>query len=348
MEVEADEYITALLAEIDASWVDSSILQTVYIGGGTPTVLAAAHLSRVLDALKHKFRLSLDAETTVEANPGTVDNSYLRSLLSAGFNRLSIGVQSFDDGTLKQLGRIHSADEALSAFETARNVGFTNIGIDLMYALPEQTLSNWQSTLNTAIALRPEHVSLYELTVEEGTPFGDSHSKSQLVLPDEDLQIEMYQAAINTLTSVGYEQYEISNFALAGRRSRHNQVYWRNDPYYGFGAGATGYVNGTRYSNAAHPSEYISRMESSGNAVVTTENISGRRSMGETIMLGLRMLDGVDLHAFQERYSADLLSIYVEEVARFTRKGLLQVKDDHLQLTSSGLLLANEVSAAFL
>jgi oxygen-independent coproporphyrinogen-3 oxidase len=295
------EFVDALVKEINAAIDSKNPLETVYFGGGTPTLLSAEHLLRILEAIRAKFGISPDAEVTIEANPGTVTPETLAALRNGGFNRLRIGVQSFDDQTLQILGRIHSAKEAQRAFLEARKANYGNISIDLMYALPDQTISNWESTLQKALELSPEHISLYELSIEEGTHFGNLRSRCMIQLPDEDLQLEMYQMAIDRLTSAGFEHYEVSNFARPGRRSRHNQVYWRNEPYYGFGAGATGYVQGIRYTNTATPRDYIDQVNASGRAVATEESLTGRESMGETIMLGLRMLDGVDTFAFEHR-----------------------------------------------
>ncbi|HOM72334.1 MAG TPA: radical SAM family heme chaperone HemW, partial [Armatimonadota bacterium] len=254
------DYVTALILEINRAEPVEAELDSVYFGGGTPTILPPDALASVLDAINSRFGISGSAEVTVEANPGTVDASSISELCKAGFNRLSIGVQSFNDDILERIGRIHTTSEARSAIMQGRDAGFSNISIDLMYALPDQTIEDWQNTLDAALEISPEHISLYELTVEEGTVFGNLRRKCQINLPDEDLQIEMYTLAINSLTNAGYEHYEVSNFAKPGYRSRHNQVYWRNEPYFGFGAGASGYIGGTRYTNISSPDFYIERL----------------------------------------------------------------------------------------
>jgi len=229
-----------------------------------------------------------------------------------------------------------------------RQAGFENISIDLMYALPGQTLSEWQHTLEAALSLGPEHISLYELTVEEGTVFGNLKKKCLIRLPDEDLQIDMYMLAIKMLTSAGYEHYEISNFALPGRRSRHNMAYWRNEPYYGFGAGASGYLAGIRYTNIKAPAAYIESLRLGKSVVDTSEALSGRQEMGETVMLGLRMLDGMDLNAFASRFGISLKDAYPTELAELEEKGLVELTESTLRLTPAGLLIANDVAAEFL
>jgi oxygen-independent coproporphyrinogen-3 oxidase len=348
MENLSADYVDALLVEIRSIISDKSPLDSVYFGGGTPTTLRPSVLVGVLHALDRQFGVSPGCETTIEANPGTVDLDSLIELRRGGFNRLSIGVQSFDDRILTAIGRIHTADEARDAFQKGRDAGFDNMSIDLMYALPDQSLDDWQRTLESALELAPDHISLYELSVEEGTVFGNLRSRCLLRLPDEDLQIEMYIAAINALTAAGYEHYEVSNFAKPGRRSRHNQTYWRNEPYYGFGAGASGYVGGVRYTNIGSPTAYVDSIRSTGSAVESSEALTGRRSMGETMMLGLRMMDGVDLAAFSARFGVRLQEVYGEELSRLVDRGLVELSETSLRLTPSGLFIANEVAAEFL
>ncbi len=347
-ESRAPGYVSALISEIRSAPVFGAPLSSVYFGGGTPTILRAGDLARVLREIVERFGVTGDVEVTIEANPGTVDFEKLRELRTGGFNRLSIGVQSFDDATLVRLGRIHTGAEAVEAFGTARRAGFESISIDLMYGLPSQDIDNWQRTLGSAVALLPEHISLYELTVEEGTPFGNLKRRCKLELPDESLQIEMYTAAIESLRAAGYEHYEISNFALPGHRSRHNQVYWRNESYYGLGAGASGYVGGVRYTNQRAVDSYIERARVSAGAVESSETVTGRQSMGETVMLGLRMMDGVDLAAFQDRYGVELTDVYASEVNDMLGRGLIELSERRMKLTWDGLLIANEVSADFL
>lgn len=348
MEEQFMPYVEAIIREITSAEPGNSPLDTVYLGGGTPTVLASAALSRILAVLDDHLGLDDNPEVTIEANPGTVDEPTLLEIRQAGFNRLSIGVQSFDDAILSGIGRIHSSNDAREAFNMGRRAGFDNISIDLMYALPGQTISDWQRTLEAALSLNPEHISLYELTVEEGTVLGNLRNKCLIRLPDEDLQIDMYMLAINTLTSAGYEHYEVSNFALPGSRSRHNMTYWRNEPYYGFGAGASGYIAGIRYMNTKAPAAYIESLRSGKSVVETSETLSGRQEMGETVMLGLRMLDGMDLIAFTARFGISLEEAYPTELATLKEKGLIESTKSTLRLTPAGLLISNEVAVEFL
>lgn len=343
-----DDYAQALIDEISRALPASTPLDSVYFGGGTPTVLPAGVLAAILRTMEERFGLAADAEITAEANPGTVDAGYLWALRGCGFNRLSVGVQSFEDAVLARIGRIHTVREGRDAVVGARVAGFDNVSIDLMFGLPDQSASGWRRDLQSAFELSPEHISLYELTIEEGTRFGDLQKRCLLKLPDEDEQIEMYEMAIEALTAAGFEHYEVSNFARPGRRSRHNQTYWRNEPYFGFGAGATAYLGGVRSANVRSPVDYIERIRSTGSAVESAETVVGRQAMGETIMLGLRMLDGVELAAFQSRFGVALPDVYRKEIASLTLRGLIQLTDTRIKLTPVGVLLANEAAAEFL
>ena len=343
-----EDYVESLILEIGVAEPTGAPLESVYFGGGTPTILPASALARILDAVRDRFGLAGGAEITVEANPGTVDAPGLALLRAAGFNRLSIGVQSFDDRVLSRLGRVHTSGQARDGFRLGRDAGFENIGIDLMYGLPGQSVSEWERTLESALGLAPEHVSLYELSIEEGTVFGNLRRASLLDLPDEDAQIEMYLTAINALAAAGYEHYEMSNLALPGRRSRHNQTYWRNEPYFGFGAGASGCVAGVRYTNLRRPEDYIESTRATGSAVESSEALTGRQAMGETIMLGLRMIEGVDLGAFRERFGVELAEVYGRELGEPAARGLVELTETRLRLSEAGLLIANEVAAEFL
>lgn len=348
MEDRFDDYAGALVREICLIKPSGCPLDSAYFGGGTPTVLSSDLLSKVLDTIREQIGFSDDIEATIEANPGTINSRSVAELRSAGFNRLSIGIQSFNDEILARIGRIHTTEHAKEAFYMGRSAGFDNISIDLMYALPGQSASDWRRTLDSALALSPEHISLYELTVEEETMFGNLRNKCLLRLPDEDQQLEMYAIAIETLASAGYERYEISNFALPGRRSRHNMTYWRNEPYYGFGAGASGYVEGIRYTNLKDPAAYIDAVMAARSPVEISEALTGRRAMGETIMLGLRMIDGMDLDAFEARFGVGFEESYPDELAKLSERGLIEIIGRFLRLTPPGLLVANEVTAEFL
>jgi oxygen-independent coproporphyrinogen-3 oxidase len=321
---------------------------SVYFGGGTPTVLPAPDLISILEAVRILFPISANAEVTIEANPGTVDPESLARLRGAGFNRLSLGVQSLENRLLKALGRVHTAEQAVESFAWARQAGFANISIDLMYALPGQSIDDWRVTLECAVSLQPEHVSAYALTIEPGTPFWRRRESGKLHLPSEDEELEMERLAETVLCSSGYERYEVSNYAKPGCRSRHNQVYWRNWPYLGFGAGAASYWEGERRINIKQPSAYVRTVKRGRLPIADAEKLPPLKAAGETLMLGLRMLEGIDSADVKQRFGVDVLSVFASEVERMKTLGLLQVDGTRLKLTPQGLLLANEVWAAFI
>lgn len=346
-----DRYVAALSLEIrrttEARPRDLHSLRTLYFGGGTPTLLSAKLLAGLVEVVRDSLGLDDDAEVTVEANPGTVDVPKLAQLLGAGFNRLSLGIQSLDASLLARLGRAHTAQQALDAYRAARDAGFGNVGIDLMFALPGQSRETWATTLDAAVELSPEHISLYELSIEEGTRFATLCAEGKLQPADEDLQLAMYEDAIDHLTRAGYEHYEVSNFARPGLRSRHNQVYWRNEPCYGFGAGATSYVDGRRERRVEIPSDYIDAIESGGGAIEYAEELTGPALAGETIVLGLRMLEGVDLSRVSERTGVDAVREFAPQIESLAQRGLLIVDEPYIRVTHQGLLLLNDVAREF-
>jgi oxygen-independent coproporphyrinogen-3 oxidase len=337
-----EPYVRAVVREIDRASI-SHPLDTVYVGGGTPTILPASRLLAILS----RIPLAVGAEVTVEANPGTVDEESLRELRDGGFNRISIGVQSFDDAFLNQIGRTHTAAQALEAYESARSAGFENVGLDLIFALPGQTLQHWETAVNEAVELGPEHISTYELTIEEGTRFGEMCAAGELDLPSEEDQLAMYELVIARLSRAGYEHYEVSNFALPGFRGRHNLTYWRNQPYFGFGAGSTSYVNGVRARRISGVETYIDEIQAGRDAIEFTERLTGRALVAETIIQGLRLLDGIDLNDFLRRTGCSLTDQFADEIERLSRRGLVAVAGSRLTLTHQGLLLLNDVSSEF-
>lgn len=343
------DYVRALINEIEkaASTDPSHNLNSVYLGGGTPTILSVSDLSSILASMRLCLGVAVDAEVTVEANPGTVDEAKLSQLREAGFNRLSLGVQSFDDEFLRAIGRAHTRDQALSAYYWAREAEFDNVGIDLIFALPGQTVAHWNNTLDTAIELTPKHISLYELSIEEGTRFAEMCIEGKIGPVDEDARLEMYELAIAKLCGSGYEHYEVSNFAIPGYRSRHNMIYWLNQPYYGFGAGATSYVDGIRSRRIEDPREYIRAIESASDAIETSETLGPRERLGETVVQGLRMLEGLDLLRIQRETGFDILQEFSAQIALLSDRGLLILDNNHLRVTHNGLLLLNDVSREF-
>ncbi|UCH86169.1 MAG: radical SAM family heme chaperone HemW [Dehalococcoidia bacterium] len=362
-----EPYVGALLAEM-ALWREATQhmdVATAFLGGGTPSVLPLTEVERIMTALRQHFLLTDDAEVSFEANPGTVDRAYLQALRSLGVNRLSLGVQSFHADELATLGRIHTAAEAREAFDTARRAGFDNVNLDLIYGLPRQTMAAWQDTLREAVALRPDHLSLYALTLEEGTPLADDVAHGRLPPPDTDLTADMYLWAGDALAAAGYQHYEISNWALPNRQCRHNLAYWLNEPYLGLGAGAHSCFGGFRFANVKDPHRYVPLVEESAlgdgrpaeglppflaglRHIASTEQMTAARAMAETVVLGLRLTDGLPLKEFRRRFGQELISVYGAQVQELEAVGLLEQADGCLRLTASARLLGNEVFQRFL
>jgi len=317
--------------------------RTIFFGGGTPSLLTVAQITRLLDACFASFAVDDDAEITMEANPGTLDQEQLRGIRAAGINRLSMGAQSFDAELLQKLGRIHTPEEITQAVEFARAAGFTSINIDFMFGLPGQTLQHWRETLDSALALRPEHLSLYSLIIEEGTPFHSWVDEGRITPGDEDLCADMYEYADERLRNAGYENYEISNWALPGHHSRHNLTYWQNLPYIGMGAGAYSTFGGRRFSNIREPLEYIKAVNAQRLPEADSELIERELEMSETAFLALRTAMGLHLPTFAQRFSQPFAQFVGDRLQPVEEAGLLEHEDDWLRLSKRGRLLGNEV-----
>ena len=347
----AERYVRALAREVEtfARAVGRAEVDTVYFGGGTPSLLSPAQVSVVLEAVRRRFDVRDDAEVTLEMNPGTVTLDGLRGLRDAGINRASFGAQTFDDRELKRLGRTHTSDDTRRTFDSLREAGFDNVSFDLIAGLPHQPLEAWSRNLKEALRLRPEHLSLYLLEVHEGTPLAEQIREGRYRDPDPDLAAEMYRLMAARTREAGYEQYEISNFCLPGRESRHNLKYWTGAPYFGYGCSAHSFDGGrTRWANERDALAYVRLIEGEGSAVVTLEELDERAAGAEALFLGLRLLRrGVDLEAHRARYRRDVRAEYAEDLARFGEAGLLRVEGGVLRLTPEGALLSNEVFSAF-
>ncbi|HWS86535.1 MAG TPA: radical SAM family heme chaperone HemW [Pyrinomonadaceae bacterium] len=344
-------YVGALAREIESFESEGARAEvnTVYFGGGTPSLLTPSQVSRVLGAVRGKFETDADAEVTLEMNPGTVTPEHLLALREAGVNRASFGAQTFDDRELKRLGRTHTAADARRTFRDLRAAGFDNISLDLIAGLPRQTLARWERNLDEALALRPEHLSLYLLEVHEGTPLAEQIRQGRYATPDPDLAAEMYRVLVERARAAGYEQYEISNFCLPGRESRHNLKYWTGAPFYGFGNSAHSFDGRrTRWSNERDARAYVKLVEEKGSAVVFREELDERGAGAEALFLGLRLLSkGVDLAEHRARFQTDVRADYAADLARFDEAGLIEIDGDVLRLTPAGALLSNEVFSAF-
>jgi oxygen-independent coproporphyrinogen-3 oxidase len=346
----ADLYLAALELEMKsrAGVLQDHRFTSLYIGGGTPTTLSLAQISRLFDLVdKHIIRTD-DAEVTIEANPNTATAGTLSLLKSRGVNRLSIGVQSFSDIVLSSLGRAHSADDALTAFRTARTAGFSNIGIDLIYGVPGQTEQHWQHTLESTLSLGPEHISVYSLSLDEGSRLSREVEAGKIILPDEDVVARMYHTAVTCLANAGYRQYEISNFSIQGRGCQHNSNYWARGEYLGFGPGASSFIGNRRYTTIANVSEFISRMMNGVDAVGTMEVLQRDQEASEMLFLGLRRVSGVDLEHFGRVFGTDAKDELIKRVRMLDETGLFKIDGSRLSLTMHGFLLSNSALAAIL
>lgn len=345
----ARRFLDALAVELERRAMESPwckvTFDTVFLGGGTPTCLSSDRLAQLFSMIHGHIRVAPGAEITVEANPETLTDPKLAMLLDVGVTRLSIGVQSFNETTLQRLGRHHSADRAVRAIYQARQAGFRNLNIDLMFAVPGQQLSDWNDTLAQAVDLAPDHLSTYCLTIEEGTPFGRLASLGQLALPHEETQLTMYERVIDCLTEYGYRHYEISNFARSGAECRHNLIYWTGGNYLGLGPSAHSHVDGRRFANVRRLEAYLQRIEERGDATDLDEHLSAEQQAGESVLLGLRMIAGLDVRAFESRFGPDAYTSRRAAITTLTASGLLEQAGHQLRLTRKGLAMADTVCA---
>ncbi len=366
-----EEYVAALRDEILLAGRRARLAngkprrcRTVFFGGGTPSLLTAGQIAELLAAIRDAFALDPDAEVTMEANPGALEYSQLDTVRAAGVNRLSMGAQSFDSALLRWMGRIHSPDEIETAFHAARAAGFTNVSLDFIFALPGQTQAVWLDTLERAIALGPDHLSLYNLIVEEGTPLFTWVQRGSVREVDEDTAADMYEAAQERLARAGYLQYEISNWARPGHACAHNLTYWRNLPWIGLGAGGASFYAGQRFTETRPIRAYIARVRDTlasekislegseetlpAAAIASRETISRELEMAETAMLGLRLNEGVNLDVFAARYGMDFWEAFGERLAELRALELIEEAAGWVRLTPHGRMVGNEVFARLL
>lgn len=345
-------YVEALIAEMDLTLAEIGPrpAATIYFGGGTPSLLAPEQVGRLIDAARARFPLPDDAEVSLEANPETLDARVLAGLLEAGVNRISLGVQTQARHGLKVLGRGHRPEVPERALQLAREAGVNNLSVDFIFAWPGQTADDWERDLDAILAWDIQHVSLYSLIVEPGTPFEDAVRRGILIPPDDDAAADMYERAIARLGAAGWHHYEISNWARTPEHaSRHNLIYWRNGHYLGLGAGAHAHLGNVRSSNMLLPARYIRTTRDGARPIVFRERLDEPTQMAETMMLGLRLLEeGVSAAAFAARHGRDLAEVYGPQLAELTDLGLLTWDGRHARLTHRGLLLANDVEERFL
>jgi oxygen-independent coproporphyrinogen-3 oxidase len=348
----SERYVRNLSQELSSSSVGEIekpvIVDTIYFGGGTPSLLEADQLKAILEVVHQRFTVSAAAEISMEMNPGTVTLETLREFRRLGVNRASFGAQTFDDRELARLGRSHTADDTRQTFTYLRDAGFDNVSFDLIAGLPGQTIEDWERNLDEAFSLRPDHLSFYLLEVHQGTPLANHIKTGIQPQPDEDLAAEMYALMLDRATAAGYQHYEISNLCLAGFESRHNTKYWTAAPYYGFGCSAHSYDGlSRRWANERDVAGYMNLIENGQSPIVERRELNEDDRRAEAVFLGLRMMDGLSLAGYQQLFGADLLENHRDDLARFREAGLIELEGDLIKLTRAGALLSNEVFAAF-
>ena len=342
---EQADYVQALLREIQAvEEGEGRSVSSIFIGGGTPSVLDERLLGDILREIRNRFKMEEDAEITIEVNPGTANIGKLQAYREMGINRLSIGLQSPEDRELKILGRIHNYGQFLETYQEARTVGFDNINIDLMSAIPDQTYEGWVKNLRTVAELEPEHISAYSLIVEEGTPF----AARKLNLPDEDTEYNMYEATAQILKEYGFEQYEISNYARKGRECRHNVGYWTRQDYLGFGLGASSLYGKERFANTADMKKYLENSKNPEKIREKEPSLTREDEMAEFMFLGLRMTKGISKADFQRCFGCTIESVYGEVLEKYESMELLVEKDGRIFLSREGIHVSNSIMAEFL
>jgi oxygen-independent coproporphyrinogen-3 oxidase len=339
-----ESYVSAIVKEIERFSI-SLVADTVYFGGGTPSLLTAAQLEKILEMIHKRFSVAVGAEVTMEMNPATVTLETLKAYKNLGVNRASFGAQTFDDTELKRLGRKHTAADVRETIELLRRACFDNVSFDLIAGLPRQTLADWERNLDEALKLHPEHLSLYLLEIHQATPLAEQIRSGRQPLPDEELAAAMYETMLEKIASENYRQYEISNFCQPDYESRHNSKYWTLDPVFGFGCSAHSF-DGTavRYANERDTAKYVSLIEKENSAIVYREEID---VAAEFVFLGLRLTKGVDLDEYENRFGINLYGKYAEELKRLQDFGLIERTENNLRLTGKGFLFSNEVFAVF-
>jgi oxygen-independent coproporphyrinogen-3 oxidase len=344
----AERYVRGLIDEIRASRCRGENVDTIYFGGGTPSLLATGQLDRLLASLHDTFKVATETEITLEINPGSATPEKLREFRGVGINRASFGAQTFEDAELAKLGRSHNTVDALRTFANLREAGFANVSFDLIAGLPGQTLDGWKRNIQQALELAPEHLSFYLLEVHSGTPLAEHIRRGIQPPPDEDLAGVMYEWMLEQATASGYEHYEISNLSRPGFHSRHNVKYWTAAPYYGFGCSAHSYDgDARRWSNHRDVLKYVELIESGASPVVEEQQLSQTDVRAEAVFLGMRLMEGVNLRRYRESFGVDLRDDHATDLDRFCEAGLVELDGDVIRLTRTGALLSNEVFAAF-
>src|SRR6266480_1918936 len=346
----ADKYVQTLIKEITQAPEKGRpcVVDTVYFGGGTPSLLSPSQLERILAAVRDSFEIDSQAEMTMEMNPGSVTAENLSDFRSLGINRASFGAQTFDDAELARLGRSHTSADTFNTFRDLRNSNFDNVSFDLIAGLPGQSLVRWEENVAKALKLQPEHLSFYLLEVHASSPLAEHIQRGLQPQPDDDLAAVMYESMLESATAAGYEHYEISNLCLSGFPSRHNTKYWTGAPYYGFGCSSHSYDGLTRrWSNERDITRFIAAIESGASAVIEQHELTKDEIRAEAVFLGMRMMSGVNARQYRESFGVDLRAEYECDLMRFQEAGLVEFDGDLIKLTRAGALLSNEVFAAF-
>jgi oxygen-independent coproporphyrinogen-3 oxidase len=339
-----ERYVSALTKEIE-NFPLKEIIDTIYFGGGTPSLLTAKQLEKILSSIHKTFSVDSNSEITMEMNPATMTLETVQDYRSLGVNRASFGAQTFDDTELKRLGRRHTAQDVRETIELLRTANFQNVSFDLIAGLPRQTLKDWQRNLDEALKLKPEHLSLYLLEIHEATPLAEQIRSRRQPMPDEDLSAEMYELMLEKTSEKGYEQYEISNFALSGFKSKHNSKYWTLDAVFGFGCSAHSFDGQKkRWLNERDTLKYVETIEKNVSPIVEENEIEQK---SEYVFLGLRLSKGIDLDEYKKRFGVDLTEEYANDLSRLQEAELIEITENSLKLTNKGYLFSNEVFSVF-
>ena len=340
------DYVEALCKEIEEKAIKYKI-KSIFIGGGTPSYLETEEIIKILNSI-NKLDLSEDIEFTMECNPGALKEEKLRAMLNGGVNRISMGLQAVQNSLLKDIGRIHSFKQFEENFKLARQIGFKNINVDLMFGLPNQKVEEWKESLETIARMNPEHISAYSLIIEEGTAFYKLWERNKLILPSEEEEREMYVITKNILKNHGYHQYEISNYSKVGRECYHNKVYWKSEEYLGLGSASTSFIDGKRIKNIENVKDYIDKINSGEDVIDDIYVNTLEDNMEEFVFMGLRMIEGINVNEFNKRFGVTIEGIYKEVIDKNINKKLLVLENDRLRLTEKGIELSNSVMSDFI
>lgn len=347
LQVESVVNAIALEAKLRNSFLQNETIHTIYFGGGTPSLLNAKQFKVIFDSIFENYLVDTKAEITFEANPDDLTPSFFSEIMDLPFNRISMGIQSFDNLQLKSVNRRHTGEQAINAFHSARNAGFKNISVDLIYGLPGQNLASWDQQLNTALSLRPEHISIYGLTYEEGTPLHKLRELGRVESISDDTMVDMHLHTLDVIKSAGYEAYEISNFALPGYRSKHNSAYWKMVPYLGLGPSAHSFCGNVRSWNVSSIKNYVQSLEN-GTSYFESETLTAYNKYNEYVMTALRTSDGIDLDFVRQTFDPEILNHFNQKVNKNIQELLLYAVENHVALTTKGILISNLVIEDFM